>query len=55
MSTKSTEGKIMQIRVHEKTYKALLEAKAQVEKIKGKFRRVKVLFFFVPRLYHEII
>ena len=26
----------MQIRVHEKTYKALLEAKAQAEKIKGK-------------------
>ena len=36
MSTKSTEGKIMQIRVHQKTYRALLDAKSRVEAIQGK-------------------
>ena len=36
MSIKTTEGKIMQIRVHEKTYKALLDAKGKVEAAKGK-------------------
>jgi hypothetical protein len=36
MSTQSTEGKIMQIRVHEKTYKALLIERAKVEAEKGR-------------------
>ena len=36
MSIKTTEGKIMQIRVHENTYRALLDAKAKVEQETGK-------------------
>ena len=35
MSIKTTEGKIMQIRVHENTYRALLDAKAKVEQETG--------------------